>query len=128
VEIRFLSRKNTHKLNVWRFWIKGGVIHLYVWFCYHSCEIFSIFFSWIFSTSVIRADGFLKLVHFDEIVEQYIRKKTYKFNVLKVLDWRWCVWPYFHSWIEGDVFDHVLILTSSLPYFFHHPIIQFYHP
>jgi len=30
-------RKKTHKPNVLRFWIEGGVIPLYVWPCSHSC-------------------------------------------------------------------------------------------
>ena len=37
-------RKKTHKSNVLRFWVEGGVIPLYVWPCSHSCEINSNIF------------------------------------------------------------------------------------
>jgi len=47
-------RKKTRKPNALRFWVKGGVITLYVvWLSSHSCEISPVFPPRIFPTSGI---------------------------------------------------------------------------
>jgi len=56
-KVKQYIRKKIHKPTALRFWVKSGVIPLYVWPISHSYKIFPVMTHWIFSTSSIRVEG-----------------------------------------------------------------------